>query len=87
MSATDRETVLRLVKETVADGATQIQACAILGVTPKSVQRWCERSDLQDQRRGPTTAPANKLTPEERKKLIEVATSPEFVDVINRGDG
>ena len=81
MSSNNRENVLRLVKESVFDGATQAQACEILGVTPKSVQRWSERTDLADQRRGPITEPANKLTPDERRKLIAVATSAEFIDV------
>ena len=81
MNATNRENVLRLVKETVVDGATQMQACEMLGVTPKSVQRWRERSNLQDQRRGPITSPAHKLTLEERQKLIAIATNAEFIDV------
>jgi putative transposase len=81
MSANNRENVLRLVKESVVDGATQAQACEILGVTPKSVQRWSGLSVLEDQRSGPITVPANKLTLVERQKLIAVATSAEFIDV------
>lgn len=39
MTAEDRKEVLRLVDETVADGASQALACEHLGVTEKSVQR------------------------------------------------
>ena len=88
MSANNRENALRLVveypqfvKESVVDGATQAQACEILGVTTKSVQRWSGLSELEHQRRGPITVPANKLTLVERQKLISVATSTEFIDL------
>jgi transposase InsO family protein len=81
MTAADREAILRLVDETVADGASQEKACEHLGVTEKSVQRWRLKPVLDDQRRGPKTTPANKLSPEERAKLIAVATSTEFCDV------
>lgn len=80
MTADDRKEVLRLVEETVADGASQDKACEILGVTEKSVQRWRLKPVLDDQRRGPKTSPANKLTNEERAKLVAVATSAEFCD-------
>lgn len=81
MTGADRESVLRLVDETVADGATQEKACEYLGVTEKSVQRWRLRPVLDDQRRGPKTTPANKLSSGERANLIAVATSAEFRDV------
>jgi len=81
MTAADRQAVLRLVDETVADGASQEKACEQLGVTEKSVQRWRLKPVLDDQRRGPKTTPANKLSHEERERLIAVATNVEFRDL------
>jgi putative transposase len=81
MTAEDRQTVLRLVTETVADGASQEKACEALGVTEKSIQRWRLLPVLEDQRRGPKTEPANKLSPGERARLVAVATNAEFRDL------
>lgn len=81
MTATDRKQVLQLVDETVASGAKQAKACDMLGVSVKSVQRWRLRPVFDDQRRGPKTVPANKLSEEERAKLVAVATSAEFRDL------
>ena len=73
--------MLRLVDETVADGANQGKTCEHLGITEKSVQRWRLKPVLDDQRRGPKTTPANKLTHEERERLVAVATNVEFRDL------
>ena len=81
MTAANRKEVLRLVDETVANGAGQAQACKQLGVTEKSIQRWRLMPVLEDQRRGPKTSPANKLSREERAKLIAVTTNEEFRDL------
>jgi hypothetical protein len=40
MTANDRKEILRLVDETVADGARQEMACEYLGVTEKSQSFW-----------------------------------------------
>jgi putative transposase len=44
----------------------------------KTLERWKENP--LDQRNGPISAPANKLTAEERKKVIAYATSSEFMN-------
>lgn len=80
MTADDRADILRLVEETVADGASQAKACDYLGVTEESVQRWRQSPTLEDNRRGPKSEPANKLSFEGRARVIAVATSPEFSD-------
>ncbi len=67
-----------LVEESVAKGARYTAACAALGLTVRTLQRWIHCT--VDGRHGPNRVPANKLTPTERRKLVEVATSPEFRD-------
>lgn len=67
-----------LVEEAVANGARHAAACAALGLSARTLQRWVHR--VVDGRHGPNHVPANKLTTAERSKLIEVATSPEFRD-------
>ena len=67
-----------LVEEAVSSGARRAQACKVLGLAVRTLERWGD--ELEDGRRGPKTPPANKLSDEERARVIEVATSPEFRD-------
>ncbi len=53
--------ILELVDETVVRGARQARVCEILGLDPRTVQRW-QRGATEDQRRGPKRSPANKLS-------------------------
>lgn len=69
---------LQLLDEAVAAGCRLGIACIELGLTARTVQRWREQPDGgDDQRRGPLTPPANKLTEAERDEVVRVATAPE----------
>jgi len=67
-----------LVEEAVASGARLSEACATAGLSARTLQRWVTSDG--DGRRGPNRAPANKLSDAERRKVIAVATGPEFRD-------
>ena len=67
-----------LIDEAVAAGARRSAACEVLGLSVRTVERWADHD--ADRRHGPNTEPANKLSAAERRKLIAVATSPEFRD-------
>lgn len=77
----DCQAVLSLVDEAVAQGCRQAKACDVVGVDPKTYQRWVIKPILGDQRRGPKTAPANKLTNAERAKIIAISTRKDFVNL------
>lgn len=62
----------------MAAGARQSEACKVIGLPARSLQRWVHVSD--DGRHGPKRAPANKLSEAERCKVVALATSPEFQD-------
>lgn len=70
--------IRELVAEAVAAGARRWRACEVLGLTVRTLERWGDIDD--DGRWGPNTVPANKLSDIERKKLLAIATSPEFRD-------
>ncbi|MEK7447139.1 MAG: helix-turn-helix domain-containing protein [candidate division NC10 bacterium] len=71
---------LELIDEAERSGARLAAACEALGVSARTVERW--RSDpSEDQRCGPTTAPANTLTPEERREVVATVNSPRFRDL------
>ncbi len=81
MSSSDRSQVLELVKESVSQGASQEKACEILGVDARSVQRYKLSPESFDKRRGPVTAPSNKLSNFECEKIKSIAISSEFCDM------
>lgn len=72
--------MLSLLDEAIRAGARQFKACEVLGLSERTVQRWRQQGPGTDRRRGPKTPPSHALTPAERRKLVEVATSPESRD-------
>lgn len=72
--------LLRLLADAMAAGASLSRACEVLGLDCRTVQRWTKQGGGDDRRRGPTSAPRNKLTAEEDARLLAVANSPEFRD-------
>ena len=77
--------ILALLDEAVENHARRSRACEVLGVSARMVERWRKREGLEgedgDQRRGPKTAPRNKLSKGERKKIVDVVNSPRFRDL------
>lgn len=71
---------MELVTEAAANGCRLSPACEALGLSARTIQRWDQATEVGDKRRGPVTVPANKLTPDERTKLIAVVNSAEFRD-------
>lgn len=70
--------IRELVETAVAAGARRKVACEYLGLTARTLERWADQE--ADRRQGPRTAPANQLSELERRKIIALATSPEFRD-------
>ncbi len=78
----DRVEALSLLDEATKNGCRLASACRELGLHPRTVQRWRQPSAAtEDRRRGPTKAPSHQLTAEERRHVVEVATSVEFRNV------
>lgn len=73
--------ILEYIDEAVAAGARQSEASKILGLDERTVQRWRRQGRRGDRRRGPNTAPGNKLTCAERENVLETVNSPEFRDL------
>jgi putative transposase len=67
-----------LVEEAVCTGARLEKACATLGLSIRTLQRWVTFET--DGRHGPNREPANRLSDAERRNIVAVATSPEFRD-------
>lgn len=76
-----RAQILALIDEAVAGGARQSRACAVLGVSTRTLQRWRTPERGKDRRQGPKSPPSNRLTPEERERVLAIARSPEYCDL------
>ena len=68
---------MTLIDEAVLAGARVECACAELGLSARTVERW-RAGKMDDGRHGPKTEPANALSDAERRHAMQVANSPEF---------
>lgn len=80
-----RQEMVVLIEEAMAAGARQAQACKVVGITARTLQRWKPSGTMQlkaDRRPMATRcAPKNQLTPEERQKVLEVCNQPEYASL------
>lgn len=73
--------ILDLIAEAQAAGARLAPCCGVLGLDPRTVQRWRAQDVGDDGRHGPKTDPPNKLSDAERRRVLDVANSDEFRDM------
>jgi transposase InsO family protein len=75
--------IIELINEAREAGARLGPCCKLIELDVRTVQRWLKQGPDggEDRRRGPGCPPANKLTDEERRTVLEIVTSPEFVDL------
>jgi transposase InsO family protein len=86
ITPSQRQTVLDWVAEAVAAGARHAQACQVLGLTLRALQRWRKASAQDDcgwvdKRSTRLQQPANALTQAEREQVLTVANSAEYCDL------
>ena len=73
----DRCKAVFLINEAIAKGARKHLACKLLNITLRTFQRWIQNNGIikEDQRLYSKIEPKNKLTLEERAKVISIVTS------------
>ena len=75
----ERQRVVQLLDEAMLAGARQKPACAVLGLSVRTLQRWQEHDTVPgDARLSRQFEPANKLSQAERDALLGLANSAEF---------
>ena len=74
----DRTDIIFLINQAQASGARQTLACEIVGISPKTLQRWRKPDNVQDGRLDAVHEPTNKLTALERQRILKVANEPEY---------
>ena len=77
----ERTEIMALIKEAKEAGARQSKSCEIIGISPKTLQRWSRPDNEQDGRLEAKHEPVNKLTELERQRIIKVANEPEYADL------
>jgi len=74
-----RQQIVQWVEEASAAGARCHKACELLGIAPRTLQRWRQYGELLDDARSTRSyVPANKLSDQEREQIVAVANSVEF---------
>ncbi len=75
----ERQQMMQWVEEASATGARRHKACELLGIAPRTLQRWQQCGELlDDARRTRCHVPANKLSDQEREQIIATANLAEF---------
>ena len=78
-SLSEREQVIRWLEEATAAGARQKSACAVMGLSVRTIQRWKqEETVMADRRLTRSLEPANKLSEKERRQVLAISNSAEF---------
>lgn len=80
ISAADRRKTVMLINSARKKGARLAPACRVAGISARTCQRWCQDGRTTSDRRpvAPRPEPANKLTAEERKRVLDVCHKPEY---------
>jgi putative transposase len=77
----DRNDIITLITEARNGGARQSEACKIIGISAKTLQRWLQSDNHQDGRPDAQHEPVNKLTELELQRMLSVSNEPEYVDL------
>ena len=73
--------MIELINEACAAGARQSKACEVVGLSERTLQRWQEADELQDDGRkvaAQQRKPANALPEETRQEVLETVNQPRF---------
>jgi len=72
---------MALIDEAREAGARLSTAVSCVRLSVRTYQRWRAQNGGDDERRGPRTRPANRLSDEERQRVLEIANQAEFRDL------
>ncbi len=85
-SLSERQAVLALLAEACDAGARLAPACALIGLSERTVQRWQQPAaqadgDLRASDKRVVTSPPNRLSDSERQAALALVNSDEFKDL------
>lgn len=77
-SLAQRQNIMTLIDEAVAAGARQARACEVLGLSPRTLQRWQNDPQQADRRPARIQQPHNRLSELECQRILAVINSEEY---------
>ena len=73
-----RGALLHLIREAHAAGAGLKAICQLLGISPRTIQRWRQHRVGEDQRSLRRRVPSNRLSEDERRRVLALIESREY---------
>ena len=70
-----------LIEEACAAGARLHKACPVVGISPRTLQRWRDEQDVREDARAAAAkqrVPANRLSEAERDEILNLVNQPAF---------
>jgi len=83
ISEPDRRKIVELIDNACKDGARLDPACRVAGICARTYQRWMSDGHMKPDGRPKACRPEppNKLTTEERKKILDICHKPEYTSL------
>jgi putative transposase len=69
---------MALINDAVGAGASVDRACATVGISTRTYQRWQHAPELEDGRHGPRTPSKHKLSAEEEQAILKLVNEPPY---------
>jgi putative transposase len=71
---------IKLIDQAVQSGASLPKACAVIGLSARTLRRWKQSPDLQDQRHlaAQSREVSHALTEQEKQEIVSVCNQPEY---------
>ena len=70
-----------MISVAVSAGSRVIPGCQAVGISTQTYRSWNKDPGQDDQRHGPLSEPANKLSDAERNAVVTVCTSKKYRDI------
>ena len=83
ISTPDRQQAVTLIAAARAEGARLEPACAVVGITVRTHQRWTREGDIREDQRPliDRAAPANALSAEETQAILDACHRPDHASL------
>lgn len=77
----ERDEIIGLIDNACVSGARQSNACEIMGITTRTLQRWKASENKKDGRLDSRHTPSNSLSELERQRIIHTCNLPEYANL------
>jgi transposase InsO family protein len=77
-SLAQRQNIMLLIDEALAAGARQARICEVIGLSPRTLQRWQTDRDCGDRRPERVQSPHNRYSELERQRILSIINSEEY---------